>query len=184
VSSKGTGQAVVQNYGSVVFPRVGCAFSRPGSPFHPDAYSHGGISLPELLIPMVVLKVKAADEGLIVVGPIEGPQHAVEGSELEFRIALSRQTGATAPEEIRVEVEANYSRDPDLAPISPQVVYVAGKVVRPPIRFTPPTEEATHEERVAGEMQRTLTVTVSYREGHRTHRKPQTCTFTVKLNSE
>src|SRR5262249_35640998 len=53
-----TGQTYTKEYKAVVFPRTGYSFSRQGSHYNPDAYSHGGISIQELIIPMLVLRVR------------------------------------------------------------------------------------------------------------------------------
>ena len=38
-----TGQTWTKEFKAVVFPKVGFSFSRQGSHYNPDAYSHGGI---------------------------------------------------------------------------------------------------------------------------------------------
>ena len=182
---KKTGDALLKNYGSIVFPRIGYSFSRKGSPYNPDAYSHGGISIQELMIPMAVLRVREKDEGLIILDEISGPAEVVEGQEVEFRLHLSRSpaSGRTSGE-LRVDVEASYARDPDIHPLRDQVLYVPAKGTEIIYRFRPDAGDATDEERREGVMERVLTVTVSYRHGGRTFRKSRTRRFTVRLNSE
>jgi len=46
-----------------------------------------------MLIPMVVLQVKAREEEeLLTLHPITGPKEVVEGEEVEFRMRLTRAT--------------------------------------------------------------------------------------------
>jgi hypothetical protein len=79
-----------KEYRAIAFPRVGYAFSRNHAQFNPDAYSHGGISIQELVIPMAVLRVRPKDEGLIALDQIEGPKEVLEGQEAVFQLRLRR----------------------------------------------------------------------------------------------
>ena len=182
---------------AVVFPKVGYSFSRSGSHYNPDAYSHGGISIQELFIPMVVLRVRARDEGLIAVEQIDGPKEVLEGQEVPFQLQLRRNARQNLFEdEVRVDVEIEIaaprqqSAEPVESEINPatilprQVCYVGAGGVRVPVSVCHKPEEATMEERRAGSMQRVLTITVSWREAARTARKSRTHIYTVQLNSE
>lgn len=139
----------------------------------------------ELIIPMLVLRVKSREEGLLILDPISGPREAVEGKEVEFRMRLNRGIRGTArADELRVDVGASYSREPECFPLPHQVLYIptqGGEVI---YRFRPDPDNATEEERRQGTMKRVLTIAVSYREGRRTSRKSQTHCFSVRLNSE
>jgi len=180
-----TGVTINKDYQSILFPRVGYSFSRSGTRYKPAAYGHGGISIQELLIPMVVLQVKAREEELLTLHPINGPKEVVEGEEIEFRVRLSRATGRSKASELRIDVEASYGDDieQDRAQLPPQVLYIAkqGEVV---YRFRPDPQEATAEEHRQGLMKRELTIVIRYREGNRTIRKLQKHPLAVRLNSE
>ncbi len=180
-----TGAIVNKNYQAVIFPKVGYSFSRSGSRYKPAAYGHGGISIQELLIPMVVLQVKAREEELLTLHPIDGPKEVVEGEEIEFSMRLTRAGGRSKTSELRVDIEASYGDDIErnLAQLPPQVLYVA-KQDEVVYRFRPDPQEATSEEHLQGLMKRELTIIIRYREGNRTIRKLQKCPFAVRLNSE
>jgi len=182
-----SGETVLKETGAIAFPRIGYSFKRPGGRYHfnPDAYSHGGISLGELMIPMVVLRVKQRADGLLVLGPIAGPEETIEGEEATFTLAMRRGVAA-AGEELRADIEASYARDPERFTLPGQVVYVpappgAAEVV---CRFRPDPEDASADERRAGAMRRTLTITATVRDGRRTIRKSQSLDFEVRLNTE
>jgi len=182
---KKTGQVFHKEYKSIVFPKVGYSFSRQGSHYNPDAYSHGGISIQELVIPMVVLRVKQKEEGILILDSISGPKEAVEGENLEFRLSLNRTDKDVGEgDELRVDIGATYSLEPDQRPLPPQVLYVPGKGTEVVYRFRPDPNDATVDERKQGMMERTLTITVSYCEGIRIYRKSRTHYFAVRLNSE
>lgn len=179
------GHSYTKEYRAVAFPRVGYAFSRPGSHFEPDAYSHGGISLPEMLIPMAVLRVKAQDQGIITLGSIFGPTEVVEGQEAEFRLRLARGApSGGGDEDVRVEVDAVYARDPERFPLRRQTIYVSAGGAEVVFRFKPDPADASDDERRCGRLERTLIVTVRYREGRRMVRKSASARFAMVLNTE
>lgn len=182
---KKAGHDVHKEFKAVAFPKTGFSFSRQGSPYHPDAYTHGGISIQELMIPMVVLKVKKHEEGLLILDNITGPPEVIEGEEIEFHLPISKSMHLAAKEkEIRADIDATWSCEPGNRPLPRQVFYVSAQGMEAIIRFKPDPDDATSEERKQGVMERTLTVTVSYREGYRISRKIQSRKFTVRLNSE
>lgn len=172
-----------KKFASVIFPKTGYALSRPNANFNPDAFSHGGISVQELMIPMVALVVRPKEEGLIGVEEIAGPAEVVEGQDAEFHLRLTRGGGGQG-DEVRVDVEATYAADPERDSLTNQVLYVSGQGAEVVYRFKPNPDDATVEERASGLMERTLAVTVTYRDGRRKVRKSRTHRFGVRLNSE
>jgi hypothetical protein len=183
VKDKGTNQNWQKEYASIVFPKTGYALMRPNAHFNPDAYSHGGISIQELMIPMIVLRVKPVEEGLISLDSIVGLNEVLEGEEIEFKMQVNRR-GKSKTGELRVDVKAGYSREPEKKPLPAQVLYVSSKGVEVVYRFRPDVKEATDDERKQGTMKRTLIISVSYRDGGRIASKSQAHQFTVQLNSE
>ncbi|MBE3050155.1 PglZ domain-containing protein [Candidatus Bathyarchaeota archaeon] len=173
-----------KHYATIIFPKTGYALSRPGAHFNPDAFTHGGISIQELMIPMAVLKVREKDEGLLILDDIVGATEVVEGQEAEFRLRLACSAKADLFEEIRVDVAASCARDPERECLRDQVLYVSPQGTEVVYRFKPDPQDATDDERRQGLMQRTLAITVTCREGRRTIRKARTHRFTVRLNSE
>ncbi len=139
------GQEVHKRYESVIFPKMGYSFSRQGSPFRPKVYGHGGISLQEMLIPMVVLKAKKREEGLLSLTPIIGPEEILEGEEGTFVLHMhtrGRRRGMQG--DLRVEIEARYSNGEYEAVELPQrTLYVSQDEVEVAYRFQPTTESAT-----------------------------------------
>jgi hypothetical protein len=180
-----TGATINKDYHAILFPRTGYSFSRTGTRYKPAAYGHGGISIQELLIPMVVLQVRAREEELLTLHPINGPKEAVEGEEIEFSMRLTRVVGRGKVNELRIDVEASYGGDidQDQGQLPPQVLYITtqGEVI---YRFRPDPREATAEEHRQGLMKRELTIIIRYQEGKRILRKLQRCSFAVRLDSE
>ena len=180
-----TKQEWEKHYATVIFPKTGYALSRPHTHFKPDAYSHGGMSIQELMIPMIVLRVKPPEEGLVTLDDITGPNEVLEGEEIEFRMPLNRNPREGAEQEgVRVDVTATYGQGPDEHHLQPQVLYVPLKGTEVVYRFRPNANDAKDEERKRGTMERVLIITVSYRDGRRTSRKSRTHRFSIRLNSE
>ncbi|OQB76674.1 MAG: PglZ domain protein [Deltaproteobacteria bacterium ADurb.Bin135] len=179
------GHTWLKQYGAIVFPKTGFSFKRPGAPYKPDAFTHGGISIQELMIPMIVLLVKDRDEGMLILDDIIGPQEIIEGEEVEFRLPMRKSHEyAGKKEEIRVDIDGTWSREPGKWPLPRQVTFVAEHEIEAVIRFRPDSDDATPEERRTGFMGRILALTVSYREGYRNIRKVRIKKFCVHLNSE
>jgi hypothetical protein len=172
-----------KKFASIIFPRIGYALARPKANFNPDAYSHGGISIQEMLVPMLAMRVKAPEEGLLVLDPIAAPSDLIEGEEAEFRMPV-QLTQSHKNREVRVEAQAVYQNKEETAPLPTQVQYVSaagGDIV---FRFIPDATDASDEERKAGIMERTLRISVTYREAQRMVRKARTIRFSMRLNSE
>jgi len=170
-----------KKYSTIIFPKTGYAFARPKSHFNPDAYSHGGISIQEMLIPMIAMRVKSPEEGLLLLGNISGPTDIIEGEETEFRMPI-QLTKAHKGQEIRVEAHATYQIKDDTKPLPNQVLYVSEKGGEIIFRFVPDANDASDEERGKAIMERTLRIGVTYREGMRMVRKSRTLKFAVRLN--
>ncbi len=185
VIKKKTGQEIKKTFESIVFPKTGFSFSRKGSPYNPDAYSHGGISLQEMLIPMAVLEVKPKEEGVIALEPISGLTETVENETLEFRLQIKRMDTTTLKGgDIRVDVSAFLRKKDGQSTLPDQVLYVPASGAEVLYRVTPQAADADPDELREGVMKRVLTLSVRYREGHRSVQKTATHVFTVQLNPE
>jgi hypothetical protein len=189
-----------KRYASIIFPKTGFALCRPNARFNPDAYTHGGISLEELVIPMVVLRVKAGEEGGLAVEPLAAPAEVLEGEEVEFRLGLSCVKRGGQPEELRIDVEVTVApavpgeggpaEVEDMPPtgllreLPGLVIYLADKPVPVVFRYKVDPNEVAPAERRSGIATRILTVTASYSDGRKVRRKSWTHSFTVQLSAE
>lgn len=181
-----TQSRMYKTFESYVFPSIGYSFSRPGSPFNPDAYSHGGISLQEMIIPMVVMKVKPQEKGLISLDIILGPSEINEGDEIAFQFFIQNHVKSTlSGSEIRVDIEASYNSQENSKQLPAKVLYVpAWGKIEFLYRFTIESQEASEDERKAGIMTRKFSLTAKYKEGNRMARKFYSKDFVVRLNPD
>jgi len=180
---RSTKQTWQKNFESIIFPKTGYALARPHANFNPDAYSHGGISLQEMLVPMLAMRVKTPEEGLVVLGSIAGPAELIEGEEAEFRMPI-RLSESYKHRELRIEAQAVYQTKETTPAISPLVQYISSSGGEIVFRFVPDAADASDEERKTGIMERTLRISITYREGQRMMRKARSIEFSMRLNSE
>jgi len=180
---RSTKQSWQKKFESIIFPRTGYALARPKANFNPDAYSHGGISIQEMLVPMLAMRVKAPEEGLLVLGPIIGPADLIEGEDAEFRMPV-QLTESHKHREVRLEAQAVYQNKETTAALPSQVQYISTAGADVIFRFVPDAADASDEERKVGIMERMLRISVTYREAQRMVRKARTIRFSMRLNSE
>jgi len=180
---RATKQSWQKKFESIIFPKTGYALARPKANFNPDAYSHGGISIQEMLVPMLAMRVKTPEEGLLVLGPIVGPAELIEGEEAEFKMP-AELTESHKHKEIRIEAQAVYQNKESTPALSSLLQYISASGGEIVFRFVPDATDASDEERKTGIMERTLRISVTYREAQRMVRKGRETKFSVRLNSE
>jgi hypothetical protein len=175
-----------KQFASVIFPKTGFALARPKANFNPDAYSHGGISLQEMLVPMLAMRVKSADDGLFSLGVIQGPNKLIEGEAATFRLLVTL-AASCREREIRLESQASYhafgnGKTDGQPPVQVQyITHPGGEIV---VSFVPDPNDASDDERRRGIMSRTCRISVVYHAQRGPVRKSQSVEFSVNLNSE
>lgn len=174
-------QTIDKKFKSIIFPVAGYAFSRPGVPFNPDAFSHGGISLQEMLIPMFVLQVKEPDTGMLHIGNLEGQDEILEGEEACFNVELNGTNKNHG--DIKVEIDGQWGVKDD-ARLPQKIVYIGKDKKTIDFRFSPDSTRASKEDRAKGIFACELSVTISYRHNGKLIRRNRNKLFNVRLNSE
>lgn len=174
-------QTIDKKFKSIIFPVAGYAFSRPGVPFNPDAFSHGGISIQEMLIPMFVLQVKEPDTGMLNIGNLEGQDEILEGEEVFLTVELNCTNKNNG--DIRVEIDGQWGFE-DNERLPQQVIYIGKDKKNIDFRFVPDTTRTSKEDRTKGILTCELSVTISYRHDGKLIRRNKSKLFNVRLNSE
>lgn len=152
------------SFNHVVFPRPGVTLKRPQGPYSPDRYTHGGLSMAECLIPMVVLGPKSEFEppfeltGLRFEGPLTENQ--------PIDILIQARARGSAQEEILFQLQIEAGDDT----IQPRKEVFGGAEHEFRIRWTPKLDSPTPEEHSAGKLVRQVTAVASYRWKNRTVR--------------
>jgi hypothetical protein len=173
----------LKKFESIIFPKTGYALARPKYHFKPDAYSHGGISIQEMLVPMLAMRMKTLEEGLLVLGTIDGPTELIEGEEAVFKLPVEL-TESNKHIELRIEAQAIYQNKESTPALSSLVQYISVSGDEIVFRFVPDVSDASDDERKTGIMERRLRISVTYREDQRMVRKVQSIRFSIRLNNE
>lgn len=192
--NRATKATIQKDYATIIFPKTGFALSRPGASFQPAAYTHGGISIQELMIPLVMLQAKEREESVLTMEQIHGPTEIVEGQDAEFSLVFVRT--AKAPDELRLELQASVRAEHSTDDVDEhgsrtyavelpaQILYLANEPVVASFKLKPEFIQPTEKERKAGTLERIITITASYSDAQKTHRKSRTRSFAVRLNSQ
>ena len=175
------GKRIIYEYKSVVFPRPGYYFNREQR-HEPFAFTHGGISLQEMIIPMVVLKVRSEETGSVLVEWVQRPERAMEGEAVEFRLRLKKSGKVKEGRDIKVDLEAFCSFAENSIPLPHKVAYLGESEIV--YKVSPDLNNLSAETRRRGEVRITLTISYSYRDGKRQRTETIVHTFAIRLNSE
>jgi hypothetical protein len=152
------------SFNHVLFPRPGITLKRPVGPFSPDRYTHGGLSMAECFIPMVVLGPKIEFEppfeltGLRFEGPLTENQ--------PIDILIQAKAKASLEEEVLFVLQVEAGQDT----IQPRKEIISGIAHAIKIRWTPKVDSPSPEEQSVGKLVKQVTAVASYRWKNRTVR--------------
>ncbi len=145
------------SFNHVVFPRPGVTLKRPQGPFAPDRYTHGGLSMAECFIPVVVLGQKVA-----IAPPFELTGLRFEGPLSEnqpIEILVQAKARAAVSKEILFLLQVEAGQDT----IQPRKEVYSGVEHEFKIRWTPKVDVPSPEEQSAGKLVKEVTVVATYR---------------------
>jgi len=161
-------------FDTVLFPRPGFILRRQKGHRPPDRYSHGGLSLAECMVPMVVMGPRPKDAPLLRIAQIQQMGSVSEDEPLTLEIAVA----ATRPRLPDIIIALDFSRDeiPMRHEVfcDPQSTYT--------IQWQPKLGEITAEVRQAGRVHLPLTVVLSYRDKGQLVRISASTDAVVKLD--
>lgn len=166
----------------IIFPRSQYAFARPDSRFEPDAWSHGGISLQEMIIPMIALKIRESEAETLNIN-LGANLEFNETQEITFPIKLQVK-GKSIADAVRLDIEAIVNSQNERIPVGSKIVLLkAWQEQEISFNYKFDNTQVSEEERANGEITRQLTVTAKYNFGKKLHTKTETKDFTVHLNT-
>lgn len=164
----------------VLFPRPGTIFKRFKGKHDPDRFSHGGLSLAECMIPMVVLGHKKEQQYWLFIESVQQVGSISEGEPLTLEITLTPGMRA-APERPAMEnvaITLTFSQEE----ISTRKEIFKGQKATYPVSWTPKIADPNEEERQRGEKHIPVTVVLSYRQQDKIVRLSKTADMRVKLD--
>lgn len=165
------------SFNHVVFPRPGLTLKRHQGRHDPERYTHGGLSMAECLIPMVVLRPKDVARPPFGLVRLDVEGSPVEGEGLEVILVVTARSNSPVEEEILFQLAA------DVAEIPARKEVFSGVEQIYSIRWVPRTDQATADQQKQGRMSLPVAVVASYLWKGRTVRSSVGGTVEIKLDT-
>lgn len=159
---------------SVLFPRPGLALQRPNAAFRPDRYTHGGLSMAECFVPMVVLGPPDAQQPLLRIERFVQGGSMREGEALTLELALAPMRIGADEQVIAISFSVRE--------LAPRREIFAGRPVTYSVPWTPALSDIDDAARATGEVRIPVTAIVTWEEGEQRVRLSRTLDVRVKLD--
>jgi hypothetical protein len=165
------------SFNHVLFPRPGLTLRRPQGKHSPERYTHGGLSLAECMIPMIVLGLKVKFEPAFELAGIRFEGVLSEGQPLEILITARAKTPLKDEVLIQLQVEAGLDQ------IQPRKEVFSGTEYDYRVRWLPKVDNPTPEEQAKGKVIKQVTAIASYRWQNRILRTTVHGTVEIQLDT-
>jgi len=165
------------SFNHVLFPRPGLTLKRPHGKHNPDRYTHGGLSLAECMIPLIVLGPKVKSEPAFDLVGIRFEGVLSEGQPLDILITARSKTRLKDEVLFQLQVEAG------LDDIQPRKEVFSGIEHDYRVRWTPKVDNPTPDEQATGKVVKQVTAIASYRWQNRTLRTTVHGTVEIQLDT-
>jgi hypothetical protein len=159
----------------VLFPRPKYLFYRSSGRNDPDRYSHGGLSMAECMVPMVVMGRRKAGQGLLVIDSIQQTGSMNEGEPLDINIKVCSSQMIFDG----MAITLSFSQ-PEIAE---RKEFYSGREKDFHIQWKPKPAEISEEERSRGYIDYPLTVILNYRFKDQTYRQSKTIDVRIRLDT-
>ncbi len=160
---------------SVLFPRPGINFRRDSYKHSPDRYSHGGLSLAECMVPMVVLSRRRQDQGVLILEDVQqiGSMNENEPLEVSIKIRSNQMFFDGLP------ITLSFST-PE---ITDRKEFFSGIEKIYQVQWKPKLKDITEEERNQGFMDIPLTVILTYAHKDQSFRQSKNADLRIRLDT-
>jgi len=165
------------SFNHVLFPRPGLTLKRPQGKHSPERYTHGGLSMAECMIPMIVLGPKVKFEPAFDLVGIRFEGVLSDGQPLDILITARAKTPVKEEVLIQLQVEAG------LDDIQPRKEVFSGTEQDYRVRWTPKVDNPTPDEQAKGKVVKQVTAIASYRWQNRTLRTTVHGTVEIQLDT-
>jgi hypothetical protein len=164
----------------VLFPRPGFTLQRKKGRHAPDRYTHGGLSLAECMVPMVVMGPRRGEGPALAIESVAQAGSVSEGEPLTLEITVGPTRAKLPGMAITADVSISLSFSRDEIPTRREVF--RGRRATYTVRWTPQLGEISDEDRRQGVVVQPVTVILAYRQAQGTVRLSQTADVRVKLD--
>lgn len=159
----------------VLFPRPGNMFMREKFGGLPDRYSHGGLSLSECMIPMVVMGPRSADTGVLILDEILQAGTMAEDDPVEINIKVRGRQIITEP----LTLSLTFSQQ--LIPERKEIFLGVEKDFC--VQWKPALPEFSEADRDRGYVELPVTITLSHRVKEKQYKQSKTIDLRVRIDS-
>ncbi len=160
----------------VHFPRPGYVFRREAYHHNPDRYGHGGLSLAECLIPMVVLGPRRKDQGALFMDALRQVGSVSEGEPLEIEIVV--RAYQMVMQDLAITLAFNLKEVP-----APRKEIFSGVEQVYRLRWTPILPEITPEQREAGDITFPVTAVLTYAHDGKAYKTSRSTEVRIKVDT-
>jgi hypothetical protein len=162
------------SYNNLLFPRSGYTIKRPGGPHNPDRYSHGGLSLAECMIPMVVMGPRQTEQPVLVIESLRQVGVVNEGQALTLElVVVSGQMGLP-------DIPLHFAFSHEEIPVRREIF--GGRTTTYTFQWTPHLGDIMPADRERGEITLPITAILTYRYQQKTIRTSRSTTIRLKLD--
>jgi hypothetical protein len=158
----------------ILFPRSGFTLRRKKGRHDPDRYTHGGLSLAECMVPMVVMGPRRGEKPILHIESVRQAGSVSEGEELELEITIVPMQMALPD----MTITLTFSRDE--IPTRREVFHGVRTTYN--VRWTPQLGEITDDDRRQGVVEQPVTVILTYRQDKEMVRLSRTTDVRIKLD--
>lgn len=161
-------------FSHILFARPGYTLRREGGRHEPDRYGHGGISLAECLVPMIVLGPKQHKQTWLTLDSLRQAGAVTEGEQLTLEITVTpMQIGL--PD---IPISLTFSQEE--IPMRREVF--AGSASTYTVPWTPKLDAITEAQRSQGAVTLPVTVILTYTHGQELVRLSRSLDVRIKLD--
>ena len=165
------------SFNHVLFPRPGLTLKRPQGSFRPDRYTHGGLSMAECLIPLIILGPKIEFEPVFELVDIKFDGALAENQPIDILVRAKAKTHVLDDLIFHLQVDAG------LDDIQPRKEVFSGTEREYRFRWTPKIDSPSPEERAASRITKQVTAIASYVWKNRTVRTSVHGGIEIKLDT-
>ncbi len=164
-------------FNHVLFPRPGLTLRRHQGRHDPERYTHGGLSLAECMIPLVILGPKEKFEPPFDLVDIRFEGALAEGQPLNIVVTARAKMALTEEVLFQLRVDAG------LDDIQPRKEVFTGAEHEYRVHWTPKVDSPSTDEQKAGKVVKQVTAVASYRWKNRTVRTSVHGTVEIQLDT-
>ena len=159
---------------TVLFPRPGINFRRDSYKHSPDRYSHGGLSLAECMVPMVVLSRRRQDQGVLILEDVQQIGSMNENEPLEIAIKVRSNLLFEG-----LPLTLSFS----IPEITDRKEFFSGIEKVYQVQWKPKLKDITEEERNQGFIEIPVTVILTYAHKDQSFRQSKTVDLRIRLDT-